>query len=86
VICTAGGPTDEFVTDGFALRIASRLVREGGGEWLDPDVDDLCRLMLKMIDDSRWRDAAREAGPAHVHERYTWDRAAALLAAGVAPA
>jgi glycosyltransferase involved in cell wall biosynthesis len=79
VICTAGGPTDEFVTDAFALRIASRLVQAGAGEWLDPDLDDLCRLMLKAIDDSAWRDAARSAGPAHVHQHYTWDHAAALV-------
>jgi glycosyltransferase involved in cell wall biosynthesis len=79
VICTAGGPTDEFVTDAFALRIASRLVQAGAGEWLDPDLDDLCRLMLKAIDDSAWRDAARGAGPGHIHQHYTWDHAAALV-------
>ena len=86
MICTAGGPTDEFVTDAFALRIASRLMQAGQGEWLDPDLDDLCRLMLKAIDDSAWRDAARHAGPAHVHQHYTWDRAAALVAHAIAPA
>jgi len=43
------------------------------------DLDDLCRLMLKAIDDSAWRDAARGAGPGHIHQHYTWDHAAALV-------
>jgi glycosyltransferase involved in cell wall biosynthesis len=81
VVCTAGGPTDDFVTDAFALRITSRIRPAPRGEWLDPDLDDLCRLMIKAIDDAAWLAAAREAAPAHVHRHYTWERAAALIVA-----
>lgn len=87
VICTAGGPTDDFVTDDFALRIRSELVpvadpflpQEAMG--LRPDVEHLTQLMLQAIDDRARREAARAAGPAYVTPRYTWQKVVdALLA------
>jgi glycosyltransferase involved in cell wall biosynthesis len=77
VICTAGGPTDDFVTEDFALQIASTLepvavssVPQAMG--LIPDQEHLAHLMLCAIDDAEFRELARTAGPKFMGERYTW--------------
>jgi glycosyltransferase involved in cell wall biosynthesis len=77
VICTAGGPTDDFVTEDFALQIASTLepvavssVPQAMG--LIPDQEHLAHLMLCAIDDAEFRELARTAGPKYMGERYTW--------------
>jgi glycosyltransferase involved in cell wall biosynthesis len=77
VICTAGGPTDDFVTEDFALQIASTLepvavssVPRAMG--LIPDQEHLAHLMLCAIDDAEFRESARAAGPTYVGERFTW--------------
>lgn len=76
VLCTEGGPTDEFTDPAFAWRIRSRsqprrLAPDCEGEALEPDLDHLVMLM---------RDAASgEAGrrgplaAAHAHQRFSWD-------------
>ena len=78
VICSGGGPTDDFVTDDFALKIASRIVpvkvEAMIGDQLAPDVDHLTEQMLAVIDRETWRRHATVAGPAHVTANYTWDR------------
>jgi glycosyltransferase involved in cell wall biosynthesis len=79
VICTAGGPTDDFTDPSFAWHIRSRLVRvriseHQVGEALQPDLDHLVELMLRAVSQ---RDEARRmgtAGAAHVARNYTWDR------------
>ncbi len=79
VICTAGGPTDDFVTDDFALRIASKLrpvVTEDAPDAMGllPDREHLIHLMLRAVDDAQFRISARSAGPAYVGERFTWEK------------
>ncbi len=79
VICTAGGPTDDFVTDAFALRIAATLTAldvpgQDAAMGLVPDLPKLVQAMLRIMDDADFRAAAREAGPAWVLERFTWAR------------
>ncbi len=79
VICTAGGPTDDFTEPSFAWRIRSqlsglRLPRGQIGEWLKPDEEHLTELMRQA---ARGRERAREigaVGAAHVARHYTWDR------------
>jgi glycosyltransferase involved in cell wall biosynthesis len=66
VICTAGGPTDDFVPDEAGLKIASRTVAaampDGAqGVQLQPDLSALTRLMLRAAQDSAWRAAAGRA-------------------------
>jgi glycosyltransferase involved in cell wall biosynthesis len=81
VICTEGGPTDDFVSDEFALRIASTReelaqMQTGGappGIGLIPDMDHLIHLMLCTVDDADFREAARHAAPAYV-QPFTWSR------------
>jgi len=65
----------------LALALVSLLTGPVAGQSGSRNVtlDDLCRLMLKAIDDSAWRVAARGAGPGHTHRHYTWDHAAALV-------
>lgn len=81
VICTAGGPTDEFTTAQFARTIRSR---KGPSRWrvgvaLDPDVAHATELMAALMQDAAFRAQAREAGPAHARTHFTWDHAAAQL-------
>ena len=79
IICTRGGPTDDFVTDEFARRIDSRLVpatvQGETGTQLEPDADHLANLMLRIIDDTEFRTAAALAGPRHAAGHFTWDHA-----------
>ena len=82
VICTAGGPTDDFVSDEFALRIESTrqelvALETGGapaGIGVIPDLDHLVHCMLCMVDDAEFREAAREAAPGCV-AAFTWSNA-----------
>jgi glycosyltransferase involved in cell wall biosynthesis len=77
VICSAGGSTDDFVTDDFARRINSKVVTcvaEGeSGEMLSPDLDHLIHQMLTMVDDEAWRKRAALAAVEHTKTRFTWD-------------
>lgn len=73
VICTAGGPTDDFTRDSFAWRIDSELVvLDGGSERLMPDPEHLVQLMEKALEDRSLRSRAAETGPAFAAEHYCW--------------
>jgi glycosyltransferase involved in cell wall biosynthesis len=79
VICTAGGPTDDFVTDDFALRIESErhpLQMDGatGAMGLLPDHDHLVHLMMCATDDTEFQEQASRAGPAYANANFTWAR------------
>jgi glycosyltransferase involved in cell wall biosynthesis len=83
IVCTNGGPTDDFVTDEFARRIESEkavfTIDGRHASRLDPSLEHLIALMTSAIEDSRWRQQAGEAGPRHVRADYTWDRAVDTL-------
>ena len=78
VICTAGGPTDEFIDPLSSRRIRSRIevVRMDQthmGEALVPDLDDLVDLMQHAI---RHRDEVAEMGllaAKHARRNFTWE-------------
>lgn len=75
VICTKGGPTDEFVRDDFALSIDSLLTpvpNSHSGSWLKPNLDHLIELMARVMDDETWRKTAALAGPAHAAANLDW--------------
>jgi glycosyltransferase involved in cell wall biosynthesis len=77
VICTAGGPTDDFTTEDFALQIASTLepvavANAPQAMGLLPDPEHMVHLMLCAMDDAEFRKSARAAGPQYVGERFTW--------------
>jgi glycosyltransferase involved in cell wall biosynthesis len=83
IICTGGGPTDDFVTEEFARQIDSRtsvIAIDGRpASQLDPSLEHLIVLMTSAIEDSLWRSHAAEAGPRHVDAHYTWDCAVDTL-------
>ena len=77
VICTAGGPTDDFTTSDFALRIESRVEPIGAedgtaGQMLLPDIHSLYKHMLTVIEQPDIAARARLAGPQFVNEKFTW--------------
>ena len=81
VICTAGGPTDEFTDESFCLRIKSELrpARIDGipaAHELEPDSEHLMQLMRQVMDDEGLREKCRAAGPSYVGARFTWKHAA----------
>jgi glycosyltransferase involved in cell wall biosynthesis len=83
IICTQGGPTDDFVNDEFARRIESKtsvIAIDGRhASRLDPCLEHLIVLMTSAIEDSLWREHAAEAGPRHVSASYTWNCAVDTL-------
>ncbi len=91
VICTSGGPTDDFIDPASCGRIRSgldrpRLSGDRVGDALAPDAEHLFELMEAA---ARQRDTWRamgERGAAHVHRHFTWsavtDRLVSCLFAG----
>jgi glycosyltransferase involved in cell wall biosynthesis len=78
IITTAGGPTDDFVTNEFALKVPATLVQSPtsvGGQEFKPNLDALAAHLRRVIKDSKLRESARSAGPAHTHANYTWAKA-----------
>jgi len=77
VLCTMGGPTDDFVLDSFARRVESRLrpFEVNGRElvMLEPDLEHLTALMRSVVDDHEWRKEAAVSARAHAAARFTWD-------------
>lgn len=77
VICTGGGPTDDFTRDEFAWRIESKVepLDDGQAVRLAPDPDHLVVLMEKAIEDASFRARALASGPAFVAANYSWAQA-----------
>jgi glycosyltransferase involved in cell wall biosynthesis len=90
VLCTAGGPTDDFTDPGFAQPIRSvptprRLSERETGDALEPDLGHLVELMLGAV---RQREAMREAGvrgAAHAARHFTWEAVTEKLLARLLP-
>ncbi|MCT7996725.1 glycosyltransferase [Laspinema olomoucense] len=83
VICTQGGPTDEFTHPDFALQIKSEVQSvESRGEmrhFLAPDWDCCITLMEQLISQSAWREQVRISGPQFVRDRLSWKQIVAQL-------
>ncbi len=80
VICTAGGPTDDFTQPAFALTISSHLQEldidsTSSGYCLIPDLDHLISLMQTVLEQTAFRTQARSAGPRFIAEQFTWKHA-----------
>lgn len=89
VICTKGGPTDDFLSGDFAGLIDSRVKTVGGGDTrgneLEPDLDHLIHLMFQAMDDAGWRERARRLGPQHISTHFHWDAVADKLLRAIFP-
>jgi glycosyltransferase involved in cell wall biosynthesis len=77
VICTAGGPTDEYTTDEFALRVAAQAQPSpqdpgSGAVVLVPDLDSLVQQMNAAVEREDFRAGARIAGPSFAGAGYRW--------------
>jgi glycosyltransferase involved in cell wall biosynthesis len=77
LICTAGGPTDEFIDPAFALQIRSSKVVAPSpfgkpGSALKPSTGHLIELMNRVIEDSQFVNKAHVVGPEWVAGAYTW--------------
>jgi glycosyltransferase involved in cell wall biosynthesis len=79
VICTAGGPTDDFTTPEFSLRIESRQIPADslapGAIALLPSFDHLVSQMLRAVEDQSYVQQANESAPKFVAQNFTWSRA-----------
>ncbi len=78
VICTAGGPTDDFTRSEFAWRIDSQKTTmkiSGEDRWIfNPNIEHLMTLMGQIIEREYLRDRARDSGVKFVAKQYTWAR------------
>ncbi len=75
VICTKGGPTDEFTKPFFARRIKSRVISDGKAKALIPDLSNLIYNMSSVIKDKQFQKSARLYGPKFVENSFTWTMA-----------
>lgn len=87
IVCTAGGPTDDFVDDTCALRIPSTPTQIGppGTEQpaLWPDLDACVAQLERAVRDADWRMRAGASGARIAQTQWTWDVAVdELLAVG----
>lgn len=78
VICTAGGPTDEFTQPSFAARIRSHIVPQPlsptqTGEALAPDLGHLIELMRDAAADRVTTQQRGATAAQYVAQRLTWD-------------
>ena len=87
VICTAGGPTDDFVDPVFARKIDSTFMQgEGGILGLQPDLEHLISLIGEVVESGGFGQEARGAASSYVAGAFTWRHAVdKLLAAFSAP-
>ncbi|NJK37504.1 MAG: glycosyltransferase [Oscillatoriales cyanobacterium SM2_3_0] len=77
VICTAGGPTDDFVQPEFAWKIASQLKHftERNGDtkfYLEPNQEHLTDLMFEMIEGSELGSQRAQIGSKFIAQEFTW--------------
>jgi glycosyltransferase involved in cell wall biosynthesis len=84
VICTRGGPTDDFTTDDFALRVDSVCVSwqqtaDASGFMLQVDFDHLVHQMMVAVESAELAGKTRVAGPAYVAAGFTWKHVAQRL-------
>jgi len=76
IVCTKGGPTDDFTTPDFALHVESTF-QEGTSNdrqifRLMPDLEHSIALMKNIIEQPEFCDRSREAGPKFVATGFTW--------------
>jgi glycosyltransferase involved in cell wall biosynthesis len=81
IAVTAGGATDDYAQDSFALKIASRPRIHDGLGMLEPEQDAIVEAMLRLIEQPK-RDMT--SGVRWIAENYSWTRAVDKLLAAFA--
>lgn len=79
IICTQGGPTDEFTQPSFTKYISSQRINSPDQFPLLPDEGHLIQLMQEIIKDADFREQSAAAGPNFVNNNYTWHHAVDAL-------
>jgi glycosyltransferase involved in cell wall biosynthesis len=84
VICTRGGPTDDFTNDDFALRVNSNRViarrpPDPDGSAVLVNFDHLVHQMMVAVESTDLAQRARRAGPEFVAAGFTWRHVAQRL-------
>ncbi|WP_006619124.1 glycosyltransferase [Arthrospira platensis] len=79
VICTKGGPTDEFTREDFSFYINSQLkcFQDAEGDtkfYLEPDFNHLVELMENALKNPNLRTQNKSAGCEFVRARFTWSK------------
>jgi hypothetical protein len=79
VICTSGGPTDEFTSESLVYRIRSspkqrRFSTNELGDYLEPDLDHLVELMRHTLRERNEASRKADAGALDVARNFTWAR------------
>jgi glycosyltransferase involved in cell wall biosynthesis len=80
IVATAGGPTDEFTTPAFNLRVRAEkhpavwTKRDPESHCLFVERDHLVKQMGFALDTPDWRRDAGAIAARHVADRYNWDR------------
>ncbi len=77
VICTEGGPTNEFTSPDFTLRISSKPTQSIDRHqeqiyFLTPDPEHTITLMRQVIKEQSLRKQARALGPSFMSDNFTW--------------
>lgn len=89
VICTKGGPTDDFTHPDFALAIESQCkpfqIEGQNALMLYPNQEHLTTLMQTAIEQPSFATQARHAGPSFVAHRFTWKQVVDQLLDTIAP-
>lgn len=77
IICTQGGPTDDFTDPAFTGYINSQLSQvEMAGEvrsYLHPDLEHTIALMCELIETPAFCAQARRTAPQWVQSQFTWE-------------
>ncbi len=72
-ICTQGGPTEEFTTDEFSLRIGARW--DAQARILVPDVNHLAQNMAFVRTNTAWKERAKIVAADFASRRFSWIQA-----------
>lgn len=83
VICTAGGPTDDFTDRQFALPVRSTktaTIQAGANGWmLQPDSAHLLEQMRRARENPAFCESAHLKAPEWIQSRFSWKNATARL-------
>ena len=77
VICTKGGPTDDFTNDQLVYKISSTFekITLPTGEirfFLEPNQDHLLSLMETVLEKGNLYQTLQKIGPDFVNKNFTW--------------
>ena len=73
VVLTAGGATDDYCHESFALRVKGERSREGNKTYIEPALDDLIDSISSVVEGAVAQFNRRKAVE-HIRNHYSWSR------------